>query len=43
MRVRKAYPENPCTSVLGSVNFLDRMEVKEESEMDEEKAEEIPF
>jgi len=20
MRVRKAYPENPCTSVLGSVN-----------------------
>ena len=22
MRVRKAYPENPCTLVLGSVNHL---------------------
>jgi hypothetical protein len=28
MGIPKAYPENPCTSVLGSVKFLQHMEAK---------------
>jgi hypothetical protein len=27
MRIRKAYPENPCTSVLGSVNKRPEAEI----------------